>query len=116
MTPATFRRLALEQLDAVEGNHMGHADFRVDGKIFASLSPDEDYGVVKLTPEQQEEWTGTLPDSFVALNGAWGRAGWTRVVLEQARAPEVRKALTGARTSLEAFKPARARAGNRRKQ
>ena len=51
VTADAFRRLALSLPEAVEGSHMGHADFRVCGKIFATLGPDETWGMVKLTPE-----------------------------------------------------------------
>ena len=52
MTPDDFRRIALEFPEAVEGAHMGHADFRVRNRIFATL-PDDATGMVKLAPEQQ---------------------------------------------------------------
>ncbi len=53
MTAKQFRRLALGFPEATENEHMGHPDFRVRGRIFATLGPDEDWGMVKLTPEQQ---------------------------------------------------------------
>jgi hypothetical protein len=81
-TVATFRRLALSLPEATEGAHMGHPDFRVRNKIFASLgAPDKGWGVVKLTPEQQEVLMGAEPGIFKPAAGAWGRRGWTHVHL-----------------------------------
>ena len=55
MTAEQFRRLALALPDTAESAHMRHPDFRVNGKIFATLGyPDSGWGMVKLTPEQQE--------------------------------------------------------------
>jgi hypothetical protein len=96
MTAADFRCLALGLLEASEESHMGHPDFRVRGKIFATLGPDEDWGMVKLTPEQQALFTRTEPDVFEPVNGAWGRRGCTYVRLEAASEPAVRQALVEA--------------------
>ena len=55
MTADEFRRLALNLPEVVEGSHMGHADFRVGGKVFATLGyPDERYGAIMLTPQDQD--------------------------------------------------------------
>ncbi|HYG49152.1 MAG TPA: MmcQ/YjbR family DNA-binding protein [Allosphingosinicella sp.] len=82
-TPDDFRRIALAFPGAVEGSHMGHADFRVGGKIFATLgSPDEDWGMVALMPEQQEDFIALAPEAFKPAAGAWGRGGSTLVRLE----------------------------------
>jgi hypothetical protein len=81
MTTATFRRLALAMRGAVEGAHMGHPDFRVNGRIFATLHADGKHGMVKLTPEQQQDFLHDHPDAFTPEAGAWGRAGCTRVIL-----------------------------------
>jgi hypothetical protein len=76
---------------------MGHPDFRVKGKIFATLSkPADGWGVVKLTPEQQGVFVRTEPRVFHPLNGAWGRQGWTKVVLATATEAAVRQALIAA--------------------
>jgi hypothetical protein len=80
VTPATFRRLALALPEATEGSHMGHPDFRVRNKIFASLG-GADLGTVKLTPEQQEILLAAEPAAFKPAAGAWGRRGWTQVKL-----------------------------------
>ena len=86
-----FRRIALGMTDAVEGAHMGHPDFRVRGKIFASLHHDRQMtgralmaGMVMLTPEQQQQFIQDHPESFRPENGAWGRSGCTRVQLDAA--------------------------------
>lgn len=81
-TIAEFRRTALSLPQTAEGEHMGHPDFRVRKKIFASLGvPDKAWGVVKLTPEQQEVLMGAEPGAFKPAAGAWGRRGWTHVRL-----------------------------------
>ena len=76
MTSDEFRTMALEIPTAVEQSHMNHPDFRVTGKIFASLgAPDENWGMVKLTPEQQRAFIEKAPEVFKPCSGAWGRAG-----------------------------------------
>jgi hypothetical protein len=82
LTAASFRRIALTLPEAVEGSHFGNADFRVDGKIFATLSLEsEGYGVLLLTPEQQAGMVGDEPKIFSPVPGGWGRKGSTRVLL-----------------------------------
>ena len=94
MTADEFRTMALEISTAVEGSHMSHPDFRVAGKIFASLgAPDENWGMVKLTPEQQRAFIEKAPTVFKPCSGAWGRQGATNVYLASAKATIVRAAL-----------------------
>jgi hypothetical protein len=94
MTIDEFQKMALEIPTAVERSHMNHPDFRVAGKIFASLGvPDENCGMVKLTPEQQHTFIGMAADVFKPCSGAWGRAGYTNVYLAAAKAGIVRAAL-----------------------
>ena len=96
-TPARFRTLALALPQTVEGAHQGHADFRVGGKIFATLGyPDPAWGMVKLTPEQQETFLRVAPDVFVPAKGAWGRQGSTTVHLQRVSAALLRDALAQA--------------------
>ena len=76
-----FRRIVLGMEGAVEGAHMGHPDFRVNNRIFATLHHDPEFGMVTLTPDQQDQFTRAHPDAFVPETGAWGRAGSTRVRL-----------------------------------
>ena len=96
MKPQAFRELALELPEAVESSHMGHPDFRVGGKIFASLGPEGErvpWGMVKLTPKQQAPLLASEPDAFGPASGAWGRGGATLVRLPKARVAIVRRAL-----------------------
>ena len=96
MTPELFRREALRLAGAVEGEHNGHPDFRVNGRIFASLWTDGETGMVLLMPDQQAELTQSAPATFEAAAGAWGRRGATRVRLEGVTLPALRKALRAA--------------------
>jgi hypothetical protein len=89
-----FRRIALGMKDAVESAHMGHPDFRIGGKIFATLHADRRHGMVKLTPEQQEAFVRDHPFAFAPENGAWGRQGCTAVRLDVADEDTVGEAMT----------------------
>jgi len=82
MTAKDFRRIALGMKDAVESAHMGHPDFRLNGRIFATLHADMKWGMVKLTPEQQARFVKDAPDAFKPENGAWGLQGCTAVRLD----------------------------------
>jgi hypothetical protein len=97
MTAAEFRRLALSLPETEEREHMHHPDFRVAGKIFATLAyPDKSYGMVKLFPDQQAEFVATDPKTFTPVNGAWGKKGCTHVHLKVASKERVREALATA--------------------
>src|SRR5438874_78069 len=96
MTPAAFRRLALNLPASIESAHMNHPDFRVGGKIFATLGPDESWGMVKLTPQQQAEFIRAHPKAFEPINGAWGRRGCTKVILKAATKTTLTPALIAA--------------------
>ena len=97
MTTDEFRKMALEIPMAVERSHMNHPDFRVAGKIFASLGvPDENWGMVKLTPEQQHTLTKKVPEVLKPCSGAWGRQGDTNIYLPLAKASIVQAALDAA--------------------
>jgi hypothetical protein len=96
MTAAAFRKLALSFPEATEGAHMGHADFRVRNKIFATLGPEEDWGMVKLTPQDQDWLIRDHPNVYRPAAGAWGRQGSTIVQLRNADAATVRVAMTTA--------------------
>lgn len=96
MTAEEFRRLALGLPEATEASHMAHPDFRVGGKIFATLGAEGDRGMVKLTSEQQATLLRTEPRAFEPASGAWGRRGATIVRLELADEPTVRQALRAA--------------------
>ena len=96
-TPDHFRRIALSFPDAEEGAHMDHADFRVGGKIFATLgSPNADWGMVQLLPEQQEDFMILAPDAFKPASGAWGRGGSTLIRLDSVSDDHLEAALSAA--------------------
>ena len=82
MTVDDFRRIALGMKDAIESAHMAHPDFRVHNKIFATLHADGLWGMVKLTPEQQQDILREHPTAFKPESGAWGRQGCTAVRLD----------------------------------
>jgi hypothetical protein len=84
LTSKDFRRIALGMKDAVECAHMRHPDFRVNGKIFASLQADEMWGTVKLTPEDQQRFAADAPQTFVPAAGARGVQDWMRIRLGSA--------------------------------
>jgi len=93
MTDDNFRDLALALDGVVEGAHMGHPDFRVNNRIFASLRADATTGMVKLTPEQQQVFLDEHATMFRPSPGAWGRGGCTDVVLDKGRMAPVRAAM-----------------------
>jgi hypothetical protein len=85
MTIVDFRRIALSLEGAEEGSHMGSADFRVGGKIFATLAAQKlGYGNLMLTPEVQADFVRELPEVFIPIAGGWGRNGATHVRLAAA--------------------------------
>jgi hypothetical protein len=85
MTAADFRRLALSLEGAEEGSHMGATDFRVGGRIFATLAAiDQGYGNLMLDPEQQAEFVRESPELFLPVKGGWGRMGATHIRLAAA--------------------------------
>ena len=97
MTTTDFRAIALRVPGAVESEHMNHPDFRVRGKIFASLGyPDDSWGMVKLTPAQQRSFMKEAPEIFSPCAGAWGKAGATSVHLSSAKKRVLNKALNAA--------------------
>ena len=97
MTPADFKRIALSLDGAEEGSHMGAVDFRVGGRIFATLaSQAQGFGNLALTPEQQAIFCEEMPDVFVPIAGGWGRMGMTHIVLARAGEDVLRGALEAA--------------------
>ena len=97
MTAAEFRRIALSLPEAVEASHMGHPDFRVGGKIFATLGyPSDRFGAVVLTPQDQELLVRDYPKTFTPAAGSWGAAGSTIVALRGASKRAVAIALDAA--------------------
>ena len=96
MTTDEFREMALSFPHAEELSHMGHPDFRVGGKIFATISPDPDKAMVKLTPDDQQNYLRIQPAAFEPASGAWGTGGATMVRLASADSEIVRDALRSA--------------------
>jgi len=97
MTAAEFRRLALSLPDVIEASHMGHPDFRVGGKIFATLGyPNDRFGVVMLSPQDQDLIVRDFPKTFAPVSGSWGASGSTTVVLRGASKRAVAIALEAA--------------------
>jgi hypothetical protein len=106
VTPDDFRKLALSVAGAEERSHMQHPDFRVKGKVFATLGyPRDGFAMVKLTRDQQEMFIELAPDAFVAVKGAWGAKGATNVILEHAKTKITREALTAAWRNVTAAAP-----------
>ena len=97
MTSQDFRRMALSLPETSEESHMEHPDFRVAGKIFATLGyPRSGWAMVKLTPEQQDIFMKAEPEVFVPVKGGWGRRGATNVILRAATKTTLRSALVAA--------------------
>jgi hypothetical protein len=93
MKAKDFRRIALSFDGAEEGSHMGSADFRVGGRIFATLAHEKNgYGNLMLSPEQQADFVAELPEMFLPVAGGWGRMGATHIRLAEAN----EEVLTGA--------------------
>ena len=94
MTANDFRRIALSLPHTAESAHMGHPDFRVASRVFASLGyPGPGWGMVKLTPEQQQLFVQSQPAAFTPVKGAWGRGGATNVRLQAAKKQPLYEAL-----------------------
>jgi hypothetical protein len=97
VTAKDFQRIALGLEGAEEGSHMGAMDFRVGGRIFATLaSVKEGYGNLMLTPEIQAEFLRERPDLFLPVHGGWGRNGATHIRLAVADEDSLRGALHSA--------------------
>jgi len=97
MTTDRFRKMALALPEVVEQAHMGHPDFRVQGRIFATLGyPRDGYATVMLTPYDQDAFVTSHPEAFIPVKGKWGEQGATSVVLGQATAAAVSSALEAA--------------------
>jgi hypothetical protein len=115
LTARDVRRVALGMKDAIEGSHMGHPDFRVNGRIFASLHPDMKIAMVKLTPDQQDAFMRDHAEVFEPESGAWGRQGYTRVRLGAADEEILGEAITLAWQNASRKPAARVRATRRKR-
>ena len=108
MTQDHFRQIALALPGAVEGAHMAHPDFRANGRIFATLSPDGTQGMVTLTPAQQQIFMDANAGVFTPASGAWGRQGCTMVLLKGLDDEVLGEAMTLAwQNSAQATRPSR---------
>lgn len=97
MTAAEFRKLALSLRGAEEKQHMNHPDFRVGGRIFATMGyPDKSWAMVKLVPGQQEQFVDAEPEVYSPVKGKWGLQGATSVCLKKASKTSAKKALMAA--------------------
>jgi hypothetical protein len=95
MSPDEFRRIALKLPGVIEGSHQGHADFRVGQRIFATLGyPDQEWGMVKLSAEQQSMLVEAEPEIFRPVPGGWGKRGSTNICLAAADQTTLKSALT----------------------
>ncbi len=95
MTPDEFRRIALGLVGVIESAHHQHPDFRVGGRIFATLGyPDRRSGMVNLTPDQQRTLVREHADAFVPAKGKWGEQGSTTVRLDAVDEETLGEALT----------------------
>lgn len=111
MTAARFRAMVLALDGASEGAHMGHADFRVAGRVFASLDRDETVASVHLPPDEQQRCAADAPDVFAPAAGAWGRQGWTKIRLAGADEEAVGEAVTLASQHARTLAAAKGRKG-----
>jgi hypothetical protein len=94
MSASRFRKAALALSDAIESAHHGKADFRVGKRIFATLGhPDENFGTLKLTVEQQAMLVDAEPEIFRPVPGGWGKQGYTNIRLAKADAATLNSAL-----------------------
>lgn len=97
VTAHDFRRIALGFPEALESAHHGHADFRVGGKVFATMGwPDDDWAMVKVSPEMQDVYVRSKPNGFKRIAGAWGRGGATQVSLKAVDEETLRGAILNA--------------------
>ena len=113
LTADAYRSLALALEGVEERSHMGHPDFRVNGRIFATLL-DDARGTVMLTPEEQAAVMAGAPTQFSPAAGSWGVKGATTVVLPAAHEPEVRAALLLAWERIRLMPAPRRRTSGRR--
>jgi len=117
-----FRRIALNLEGAEEGSHMGSPDFRVGGRIFATLaSQKEGYGNLMLTPEVQATFVEEAPEVFIPIPGGWGKMGATHIRLAAANGDLMEDALRTAwklrlEKNAKAGQKSRTKAKSRRKK
>jgi hypothetical protein len=96
MTAEQFREMALSFPESVEGSHFDTTDFRVSGKIFATLRSKDGRAVVKLTPDEQRLFMETSPEMLQPVKGSWGVKGWTQILLDMAEQDAARHVMATA--------------------
>ncbi len=117
MTAQRFRRIALSLPGAVESAHLGHPDFRLGQRVFATLGhPDAAWGMVKLSPEEQRMLVEAAPDVFRPVPGGWGKRGSTNVRLAAADAATLASALTMAWKRVAPKVPAKTRSSSAKRR
>jgi hypothetical protein len=117
MTEAQFRRLAMRLPDVEAGAHQGHADFRVEGRIFASLGvAGSDQAMVRLPTTLQQALVSAQPDRFIPCNGAWGRQGCTFLILSKVTTSEASSALAAAHEHRRSAPPRAARKATKQRR
>jgi hypothetical protein len=110
VTPDQFRKLALAVPGAVEQSHMGHPDFRLNGRIFATLQPQKGQAMVKISVEQQAALVDLDPETFL-LFGGWSKTGATGIALPRAKTALVKDLLKEAASLTSRRGAARKKAG-----
>ncbi|ATU92786.1 MmcQ/YjbR family DNA-binding protein [Phyllobacterium zundukense] len=93
MSPEAFAEMALSFPETIQGSHFDTTDFRVSGKIFATLRPEKERGVLSLSRGDQELLRETSGEMFEPVPGSWGEKGWTFVILHSADPDAVRHAM-----------------------
>ncbi len=94
MNAEDFREMALSFDGAEEGSHMGAPDFRVGGRIFATLAMQHlGFGNLMLSPELQQALIAEAPEVFLPIPGGWGRMGCTHIRLAEASPQQMLKGL-----------------------
>ena len=93
MTPAAFQKLALSMPETIASSHFEVPDFRIANKIFATAGRIDGKAVLRLKPDQQQMLCEAEPDMFAPVDNAWGRKGWTNLVLAKADAKTAKSAL-----------------------
>lgn len=115
MTPEAFRVMALQLPEVIEGRHMSHPDFRVRGRIFATLGyPSDEFAAIMLAPEEQAEFVKKGRGAFAPVKGGWGLKGSTNVHLKRASPELVKRALQAAWARKSSTPPRPRRASSRR--
>lgn len=96
LKPQDFRRLALELPEVTEEEHQGHPDFRVGGKVFATLGGGAEWGMIRIPAELQAQLIDAHPQVFEASPGAWGKQGCTKMYLKAASVAMARDGMLAA--------------------